>query len=47
RIAKLLNITDFKASEGWLTNFKRRANLRQFVHHGEANSAPLENIPRF
>ena len=45
--AKLLNITDFKASEGWLTNFKKRANLKQFVHHGEANSAPLELLPRF
>lgn len=25
---KLRNISNFRAPEGWLTNFKRRANLR-------------------
>ncbi|CAG8473744.1 10626_t:CDS:2 [Diversispora eburnea] len=45
--AKLLNINDFKASEGWLTNFKRQAGLKEFVHYGEANSAPLEDLPKY
>ena len=45
--ARLLHINDFIASEGWLTNFKKHTNLRQFVHHGEANSAPLKLLPKF
>jgi hypothetical protein len=45
--AKLLDITNFKASEGWLSNFKKRVGLKKFSHSGEGNSAPLEEIPRF
>ena len=36
--AKLLNIENFHESEGWLTNFKRRHNLKQHNKHGEASS---------
>src|SRR5437879_439614 len=42
-----MSINDFKASPGWVTNFKKRHNLSQFIRQGEANSAPLENLPRF
>ena len=35
--AKLLN-----GSEGWLTNFKRRHNLKQHNKHGKASSGPSE-----
>jgi hypothetical protein len=31
-------------SDGWLSRFKRRWGLKQYVFHGEAASAPIENI---
>jgi hypothetical protein len=31
--AKLLNIENFYESEAWLTNFKRRHNLKQHNKH--------------
>ena len=40
--AKLLNIKNFHRSEGWLTNFKRRHNLKQHNKYGEASSGPSE-----
>src|ERR1043165_1536398 len=40
--AKLLNIENFHGLEGWLTNFKRRHNLKQHNKHGEASSRPSE-----
>src|ERR1043165_7429536 len=40
--AKLLNIKNFHGSEDWLTNFKRRHNLKQYNKHGEALSGPSE-----
>ena len=40
--AKLLNIENFHGSEGWLTNFKRRHNLKQYNKHGEASSGLSE-----
>ena len=36
--AKSLNIENFHESEGWLTNFRRRHNLKQHNIHGEASS---------
>ncbi|CAG8539856.1 1044_t:CDS:2 [Dentiscutata erythropus] len=47
QFADILDITNFKASDGWLSNFKKRAGLREFNHHGEASSAPLENLPEY
>jgi len=35
----------FKASEGWLTTFKDKHGIRSYIHHGEANSAPLADLP--
>src|SRR6185312_7332244 len=40
--AKLLNIENFHGSDGWLTNFKKRHNLKQYNKHGEAQSGPSE-----
>ncbi|KAF8747739.1 CENP-B ARS binding protein-like protein, partial [Rhizoctonia solani] len=31
-------------SDGWLTRFKRRYGLKEYVFHGEAASAPIELI---
>ncbi|CAG8550964.1 16826_t:CDS:2 [Dentiscutata heterogama] len=42
--ANLLGISKFKASDGWLSNFKKRIGLHEFNHHGEASSAPLESL---
>ncbi|CAJ0844404.1 11156_t:CDS:2 [Entrophospora sp. SA101] len=44
--AKLLDINDFKGSDGWLSNFKKRNNIKQYVMHGEASSAPSEERRR-
>ena len=40
--ATRLQITTFIASDGWLSKFKKRYNIRQFNKAGEANSVPLE-----
>jgi hypothetical protein len=42
--AFLCNETKFKGSDGWVSNFKKRHNLRQYNIHGEAASAPLEDL---
>jgi hypothetical protein len=42
--ATMLQITTFTASDGWLTKFKKRYNIRQINKAGEANSAPLETL---
>lgn len=34
----------FKGSNGWVDNFKKRHNLKQYNIHGEAASAPLQNL---
>jgi hypothetical protein len=34
----------FKASNGWLDNFKKRHNLKQYNIHGEAGSAPIQDL---
>ena len=42
--AFLLGENNFKGSNGWVDNFKKRHNLRQYNIHGEAASAPIENL---
>lgn len=32
-------------TNGWLEKFKRRNNIRKFMLHGEASSAPLASLP--
>ena len=34
----------FEGSDGWLTGFKRRCKLVQVVKHGEAASAPNQEL---
>lgn len=45
RFAELLNIQDFSGSSGWLSNFKQRYSIREYFKHGEAQSAPIEQLP--
>src|SRR6185369_13310880 len=42
RFAELFNITKFPASDGWLSNFKKRHNLHSYKKQGEANLAPID-----
>jgi len=42
--AFLLKEDKFKGSHGWIDNFKKRHNLKQYCIHGEAASAPLEDL---
>ena len=43
----LLGIEDFKASEGWLTKFKQRHNIKQYLKQGESSSAPISELPLY
>jgi hypothetical protein len=45
--AQLLNEDKFNASNGWLHNFKKRYNIREYKRQGEADSAPLDKLPEF
>jgi predicted DNA-binding protein YlxM (UPF0122 family) len=40
--ARLMNIEGFTGSVGWLNNFKKRHNIKQYNKHGEAQSGPSE-----
>ena len=42
--AFLCNEHKFKGSIGWIDNFKKRHNFKQYCIHGEASSAPLQNL---
>src|SRR3954469_25993996 len=42
--AFLLKEDKFKGSIGWVDNFKKRHNLRKYNIHGEAASAPLQDL---
>ena len=44
KFTELLDINDFKGSDGWVSNFKKRNNIKQYNLHGEASSAPSEEI---
>lgn len=44
--ANLLSYSDFKASQGWLENFKHRYSIKAFNKHGEAQSTPISEIPQ-
>ncbi|CAB5387544.1 unnamed protein product [Rhizophagus irregularis] len=44
--ANLLDITNFSASAGWLSNFKQRNNLHTYKKKGEAGSAPIDELPQ-
>jgi DDE superfamily endonuclease/Tc5 transposase DNA-binding domain len=35
--------TEPKWSNGWLEKFKRRHKIKEYVHHGEAGSAPIDS----
>ena len=43
-IAEKMHISDFKASDGWLANFKRRHNIKLQRPHGESGAADLEGV---
>ena len=45
--AELLNKNDFKASEGWFSGFKERHNIKEYVKHGEAGSAPISELSTY
>jgi len=45
--ATLANIENFNASDGWLSKFKKRYNLREYKRRGEAASAPIDDLPQF
>ena len=42
--AYLLREDKFKGSNGWVDNFKKRYNLKQYNMHEKAGSAPLEDF---
>lgn len=44
--AERFEIQDFKGSHGWFDRFKKRYNVREYIRHGEANSAPLADLPQ-
>ena len=43
-LAVLLGIGEFKASPGWLQNFKKRHGLLRRNAHGESNSADTSGV---
>ena len=45
-LSSLIKI-DFKASDGWLTGFKERHNIKEYVKHGEAGSTPISELPSY
>src|SRR5215204_4629771 len=48
QFAVRFGITGFTVSAGWLTNFKRRNDIRLYIKSGEAASGPsLEEIDEY
>nr|CAG8547394.1 346_t:CDS:2 [Entrophospora candida] len=46
-LAKLININDFKGSDGWLSHFKHQHHIYSVTNQGELASAPLELLPQY
>ncbi|GBC34912.2 tigger transposable element-derived protein 6-like [Rhizophagus irregularis DAOM 181602=DAOM 197198] len=42
--ARSFEVNNFKASNGWISNFKKCHNIKEYVKCGEAVSAPLETL---
>ena len=42
-----MGITDFTASDGWLWRFRNRHGIGNKFFHGEAASAPTEDVEPF
>ena len=42
--ANMFGISDFSASSGWLSNFKKRNNLQSYKKRGESMSVPIDEI---
>ena len=43
-LAEKLQLADFKASDGWLSNFKKRHNIKLQRPHGEPGAADMEGV---
>jgi len=47
KLAELLEIRDFKASEGWLSKFKERHGITFKSIQGEAAAVDLESVDKW
>ena len=47
KLARYMRITDFTASDGWLWRFRNMHEIGNKVLHGEATSAPTEDVEPF
>ncbi|KAG7176917.1 Tigger transposable element-derived protein 7-like 5, partial [Homarus americanus] len=47
KLASHMGIENFEASDGWLWRFRNRHGMRNKITHGEAGSAPTEDIEPF
>jgi hypothetical protein len=44
RLATLLDIADFKGSDGWLSKFKKRHHIQLHQPHGESGAADMAGV---
>jgi hypothetical protein len=47
KISKLLKLDDFKVTNGWLQNFIKMYNIKNFVISGELKSANFDYVEKF
>ncbi|CAG8742172.1 19874_t:CDS:2, partial [Gigaspora rosea] len=47
QLAEGLNVVNFNASEGWLSNFKKCYHISKYKRQSEATSAFIKDLPRF